>query len=144
MNKITIYEATDGRRFERASEALAHESLLGTLDEIDLPLGNKPDNVNFSNGGGYIQHSRSTVTDFKGRLLSLACNLHPSIREAVAETPFENVHPGSIVGRILDDSNSPLYRLWYRLYCIDRMDREWGQPYFALNPKAGKQELWKP
>lgn len=43
-----------------------------------------------------------------------------------------------IISRYLDDSNSDIYRYWYRYCCIDNEYREWEQPYFVELSNSGK------
>jgi hypothetical protein len=39
----------------------------------------------------------------------------------------------SYVGRLISDYNiGPLNSAWYRLQCIDKEGKEFGQPYFAI------------
>ena len=46
----------------------------------------------------------------------------------------------SIIGRYLDDAGTnAVYSAWYRFMSMDDLYREWGQPYYALNPGTGKQ-----
>lgn len=45
-----------------------------------------------------------------------------------------------IAGRYFNDGNDHLYRLWNRVMATDDAFREWGQPYFALNPGKGKNK----
>lgn len=45
------------------------------------------------------------------------------------------------IGRYFDDGgHNCLYEAWSRLRCIDEKGREWGQPYYALNPEKGEQK----
>jgi hypothetical protein len=43
--------------------------------------------------------------------------------------------------RMLDGGHAPLDRAYNRLCCIDEQNREWNQPYFAMNPPADAREV---
>ena len=47
-------------------------------------------------------------------------------------------------GRVLCDTNSPLYEVFCRLYAIDINYKEWGQAYFALNANKGEDVCYNP
>lgn len=58
---------------------------------------------------------------------------------------ISNVHT-SYVGRLLGECRGlrPLSNAWRRFGCIDKMGKEWGQPYFAANPEKGTQKCLNP
>ena len=85
------------------------------------------------NGEGYFQHSISQILEYRDK----ADNLFREITNIFHITSQTHV---SYIVRILGDLNSPLQKCYQRLYCINMVNgREWGQPYFALNPEKGKQ-----
>lgn len=128
MKVITKYQAIDGREFNSEADCLQHESLLAQIEAI-LPL-KAPNSCEFANGGGYIQHSAQSIQKARKELIKLAKKIDSYITEKTHIT---------YLMRVLDDMNSPLTSLAIRLYCIDSQYREWGQPYFAINPDKGQQ-----
>ncbi len=106
--------------------------VIGLPDLIDKELGNE--STAFGNGSGYIQHN-SDVVDKCQRSFMDYCY------EVLGNKVFleKKIHKQGIVGRYLDDSGTDLYVYWHRFMCIDDKYREWGQPYFAINPDKGTQ-----
>lgn len=143
MKKTTVvqYISDDGRVFTSESAALQWETNVAVVKEIEDILGPRPD---LPHGGGYWQHTRETVRRFWGAVLKASLgvfNAYPELQaqiKAAIDTDPSSVHPGSIAGRIMDDTGSPLQSLWSRMMCIDPQYREWDQPYFALNPGRGE------
>lgn len=76
----------------------------------------------------YIKHTSSLVEEAQSNFIKLCDS------ELGGFTKYINgSHRQGIIGRILDDSNSELYKTWNRFMCIDELYREWEQPYFAIN-----------
>lgn len=142
MKSITKFVATDGEEFKSESACKKYERLLVKIQKVELILGRKPkdSNCNFSNGDGYVQHSKKDVLAFKSAIVEL-CRKY--CKHEVFNYPLKEIYPMGLGGRILDDSNSPIRRPWNRLCCIDEKYREWGQPYYALHPNEGKQVEWR-
>lgn len=140
MKEITKYEAIDGTEFDHEKDCLKYEKLIETVNVImdELPKTPKDDGCNFANGKGYIQHDKTVLRQVQIKILKEVKKhiKHKWVQETIDD---ENVHP-SYVGRLIDDYRiDPLNRAWYRFMCIDKSGREWGQPYFANNPKEGQQ-----
>lgn len=133
MQAITQYKTNDGAIFDSAAAAKKHEKLVELVNKAVEPLG-KPlaSAINYK---GWIQHDKKNVDKVKLTLLELARPLFndwPKILETLDTNPL-SIHPGSIVGRILDDADYPINNGWRRLWCIDSEYREHNQPYFAIN-----------
>lgn len=140
MRTIVQYKTVDGRQFDTEDEARSHEALLLQIENALKPLGNRRPTEE-----GWIQHSQTSVLAAKRSLLSLATQTclagFPDVVEKVNADP-DSVHPRSIVGRIMDDSNSPINKGWYRIMCIDDSFREHSQPFYAINgPLAEHKQL---
>lgn len=135
MTTIIRFQTRDLREFDEAAPARAHEKLLDAIDALTLRLPPLPvdDGKSFANGTGFLQHAPHRVREVKEGIIALWGGDADIQREAVHLPPFSSALCG-----LLSDSNSPLYPLWWRLGCIDRQWREWGQPYFALHPLKGK------
>lgn len=107
MKPITRFQADDGRVFETESAALAHEQALRT---IEATMGTRSAALD-QGGANFVQHPHGTRERWR-----LAC--------VAAGDP-----------RLLDDTGSPWWQKgWYRVMCMDDLDREWGQPWFAKHP----------
>ena len=127
MRPVTMYRSRDGRVFETEADCLRHEEILNAADEIHTIIGPRPKDPHcvFANGGGFIQRVGDSVGAARERLSVLALQYHGSSRP-----------------RVIDDCDSPLSDVSFRLRCIDSQGREWGQPYYAINPHSGTQEEW--
>lgn len=136
MKSIIKYKAIDGREFDFEEECEKHERLLVQIERAIKPLGSPPkeDGCSFANGGGYLQHDLPTVEAVKLALIDLAA-VPENVKEGVRTRPASH----SIIGRYLDDGDSPVRKGWYRLMCIDEQGREWGQPFYALHPEQATQ-----
>lgn len=140
MKAITKFKAVDGKEFNSENECLDYENLIKKVDNImkALPPLPKDDGCNFSNGSGFVQHDKTILRKVKINLLEeMKKHIdHKWIQETIDN---DEVHP-SYVSRLIDDYGiSPLNKAWYRFMCIDKLNREWGQPYFAANPDKAKQ-----
>lgn len=144
MKIINKYVANDGREFNTERHCLAHEKVLIKIENAHKLLGKRSverheDSCDFANGGGYIQHTKKEVLNFKKAIVELC---KKEFKDKVFRLPLKEIHPGGFGGRIIDESSSPLRESWSRLFCIDEYNREWGQPFYALNPTKGVQEEW--
>ena len=135
MKKIEKYVSRDGSEFSTEAGAIHREQLLDQLDSIESILPNRPDDVSFGNGHGYIQHDYKIVLRARERFYELACQEISSLKKYTIDS--------YMFGRYLSDSNTPLYRLYSRIVlCInDNLWREYGQPYFAFNPEAVRENI---
>lgn len=140
METITKFKAIDGKEFTSEQECLKYESLIRKVDGIMALLPPTPDNdgCSFANGDGYIQHDKAKLKNAQVQILELCKDYidHKWIQQTIDD---ESVRP-SYVGRLIDDYNiRPLNKAWFRFMCVDKQNREWGQPYYANNPEKGKQ-----
>lgn len=144
MHKVTRYEAIDGAEFETEAACLKHEALIAECAAIVArlePRANLP-NCNYENGHGYVQQVPATVLSVQADLVKIArryftdksSNAHFDFAETAAQPAGL-----SMVGRFIDDGcPSPVNRAWRRICCMDAEFREWGQPYFAMNPERAE------
>lgn len=136
MKVITKYRAFDGREFNVLSECEEHELLLNkinTILDILIPRPLEFDSE-FENGGCYIQQDPFNIQ----KIIKLSTDLYNEIE--INSTPIDSIMN---YGRLLSDSGSLFYNIYSRLNCIDFKTKEWGQPYFALNPEKGTQKEYK-
>lgn len=136
MNKLTKYQAVDGREFKFLEDCLKYENDLHIISNIELELISRPDNTNFLNGGGYIQQKESSVVSAMIKTIKLL-DIPEDIKDKALQSPFKSRF--GIIDRYLDDCDLLHRKIWYRFMCIDDQYREWGQPYFAMNPDKGNQ-----
>ena len=138
MEVITKFRAIDGKEFVSEKECIKYEALIISVNKIMDSLSKKPNDSSFLNGDGFLQHDEKVVTETKTRILEI-CKVYID-HKWIQQTIDEPKNDPSWVSRILGDYNiKPLSDAWYRFSCMDKTNREWGQPYFAMNPKDGKQ-----
>jgi hypothetical protein len=101
-----------------------YEEFFSKLENLDINIyyHQRDQIVDFKNGGGYIQQDHIVIEEIKNYFI-------------------ERFGGFMISGRYLDDSKSPLYEIWTRIYSIDSEYREWGQPYYANNIPLNKNCL---
>lgn len=142
MQEITKFKADDGTEFDSKSACLAHEALCAEIAEVMATLPKRPndDGCRYSNGHGYLQHKPETFWKARDALLRIGNRLSPHkwFEQALAD---RTVH-ASWCGRLIDETSRPLANAWYRIYCTDQELREWGQPYFAMNPDKVEQAVF--
>lgn len=149
METITRYRVNDGSEFVDHDKAKAYEALCrqtgGFMALLDLPP--EKDDCNFANGGGYLQHDPGAIAKVRESLHQVARGSSkcpgPLYRLiSGCEGGYDNMaleaHPSWYV-RMLDGSCRTLGQAFNRLCCIDDKGREWGQMYFVINPREGKQ-----
>ena len=147
MKQVKRWQSDDGAIWRHKKDAIARDVMIDSISwfEVVLPPV-EDDSCSFANGDGYVQHDASVVVDAKERLLKLTEGVigwwFKSQREKYS-TDFNTVDPSWFL-RMMDGSAPPLEHAWQRLSCIDKSYREWGQPYYAMNPTKGKQVVWKP
>ncbi len=114
MRSVTVYEAEDGSRWNTEDKAMERDGLILLVAARESTLRPRPSGpgARYSSGNGYLQHPPGTRTDLAGWLTDHGWNR---------------------------DSQGPIGKLGWRVHCMDDHDREWGQPYFALNPDKGEQ-----
>lgn len=132
MKAVTKFEANDGRIFSREQDAVKHDLMLANVATVMQPLGSSEK----ADSAGWIQHAPLVVANVKRGLVQLMrpifATSYLGITKAIDSDP-DSIHPRSVVGRILDDMDSPINDGWRRLGCIDDQGREHNQPYFAIN-----------
>lgn len=134
MKTVIRYQAVDGSVFDSQEQAASRDTLVAECILVEAIIGPRPK----LHSEEFVQHDSESAQRFVKALVALA-RKHTAWWDGwarVGEDTF--VHPGSIVGRIIDDSDlGPLHRLWYRYYCMDHLWREWDQPFFANKAREG-------
>ncbi len=140
MKQITKYEANDGSQWDAIDKAVERDTLLLVIAETDRLLKPRPE----GSFEGYVQQDKQNVMDYKRVLMRIAKKYcYGGSDSSIWDLPVEQLHPSSIAGRFIDDSDcNPLQGAWYRLRCTDDKYREFNQPFYVLNPdKAVMKEI---
>lgn len=139
MRKIQKWCAKDGAEFFEEEQCRSYERHCRAVKEAMEPMGKRPPGCSFSNGSGYLQHTKEEFIAVRRKLLEIAKEFtdHRWIQDSIDKGL--TVHP-SYAGRIISECTTiPLDRAWSRIMCVDKNFREWGQPYYAENPNEAKQ-----
>lgn len=138
MIAVTKYKAEDGTEFGDPKKCADYEASCMRIADIMSQLHPKPDTCDFSNGSGFIQHNPEAVRAVTIALCQEAQRFtdHKWLQETI-DNP--EVHP-SWVGRLIGEyDHSAINSAWYRISCIDKQGREWGQPYYREHSKKAEQ-----
>ncbi len=136
MRAVTMFRADDGQTFATQEEAEKRDALIAECATVEAIIGKRPK----VSGSDCEEHGADRLKRFHAALVGLAMKyLGASCFKGYDGNP-ESVHPRSIVGRYLDDSDSlrPLNHLWNRRMCIDSRGREFEQPYYAIQSDEGR------
>lgn len=133
MKTVIRYQAVDGSVFDSQEQAASRDTLVAECILAEAIIGPRPK----LHSEEFVQHDPATAQRFAKALVALA-RKHTAWWDGWAKVGEDDfVHPGSIVGRILDDSGlTPLNRVWYRYHSMDHLWREWDQPFFANKARA--------
>jgi hypothetical protein len=130
MQSITQYKANDGTVFNTEKQALGHEHMLERIELAMRPLGNTPPKV--VDGKGWVQHTEVNYRKAHRAIMKLASPMFRNF-EQFKGCNLDDINPMGIAGRIVCDSDSPLWKPFARLSCVDKKFREHQQPYYAIN-----------
>ena len=145
MRKIQRFQAKDGSEFKTEDECIAYEKLCDEVTKVmkTLPPIPEDDGCKFANGGGYIQHDAGKLEIARVAILKIGQRFikDPSWLQQTIDNPTID---RSWASRLISEAcPSPVKDAWGRFRCIDKQNREWGQPYYANNPDeaGGKYEI---
>lgn len=142
MEVVTRYKAADGREFQSRDECIKRDELIKEVNTIMGSLKPTPDKLNWE---GYVQQDKQTVLSVRSSLYRIA-NRPGVLADWIKSQKMDhgktdgdlvNAHP-SWFGRMLDGGHEPLGDAYSRLCCIDSENREWNQPYYAMNTTADR------
>lgn len=132
MNKIkekVSFETDDGVVHDSLEQAEKYNVLLGQCDDILNGMISAPDDIDFINGTGWIQHPPFTKQ-------KLSKNIIDCHNKYFDDDQTEITYA---MGRMLDDGNIKcLYSLLNKYKCMTDDDKEFGQIFFANNPDKAK------
>jgi hypothetical protein len=131
IEEIKQFKTADGSVFNYLDEATKYNELLGKCDEIEQSLVSRPDDIEYQNGAGWLQHPEGTKITFSDSIMKLYNEWFKKDDDNITY----------IVGRIIDDNDIRcLNHLLFRWECMSEEDREYGQPYYSNNPYMAEGE----
>jgi hypothetical protein len=139
MEKVIQYKTIDGKIFRDPDEATRHERLFKRIQLAMEPLGQIPEGVR--DGKGWLQHDLEVVNAAKDMVIQICVDEGYANHYPVFNNKGRDIHPCSIVGRILDDCDGPLSDAWSRFRKIDIDGREHQQPFFAYGGGPDKDHV---
>lgn len=140
MKEITRYQSDSGRIYDTREKAMTQDVLFAEQNNVSRLLPQAiDDSCSFENGGGYVQHTQEDIVAFKHGIRRL---LVMEFHEGSGVVKAWDAGEIDFVGRYLDGSNSNTYRLFMRFYSTGDDLREWGQPYYRINPGKGDNKPW--
>lgn len=126
IKEVTRYETSDGKLFTDEIKAIKHQS---TVDLVAAAKNLFP-NSDIPTGE-YIQLTQNQYDEFKRAFDDVLKTCHPDL----VERNTEQYVCGGFLGRLLNDYDSPVYKLWWLLGCVDNRLRMYNQHYYANHPK---------
>jgi len=134
---ITQYKTHDGKVYANESDAERWERDLNKAKDI---VSMFPNNSRLSSGD-YYRIPMQLISDGRRKLAdSLKKIIDPRYDGTI--TAFINGdEQGRFIGRLLDDGDSPFYRAWSMLECIDKQGRMFNQTYFTHHPEEAENEV---
>lgn len=136
--QITRYITTDGTGFDDRSSAEAWEADYHAVKPIMARLRPTRDLPS----GQYVQHDAKVLRKAKRDLFALVVARYGKSYSAWKSWDADDVHPDSIVGRVMSEERGPLAEAWNLLGIYDfQTGREYQQRYFTNNPDEATVEF---
>lgn len=140
MKRISVYEAEDGKRFDKKDECVEYEKFLKVLYNDVI----KYFNTEKHSDSYAVQHEKEEIDKAYDNFMELCSTLFPRFSNVFKETELWRCGD-SLVYRILSDSSHDFPSLWdvfFRFNCISTKNYvEYPQPYYAKYPEDWKQEI---
>ncbi len=134
METIQQFKSFCGKIFNTIEECIRYEDISKQVNNILNAIENSDkydEDCQFSNGKGFVQHPRGTKDILEKEIVRLS-NEWFNNKEPFTQFSY-------YLRRCIDDSSmSCLNKLSYKLMCIDELEREYGQPYYCVNPSQVK------
>lgn len=139
MQAVTRYVALDGTEHLSEETCREREKLIGDVAQIMSGMPARPNDTDYSNGKGYLQHDAVAFQAARNALLELANRIAPMHWLTETLAGGMRIDP-SWAHRWISDvpALEPVAKAWYRIMCTDKKFREWGQPFFSRNPSEGE------
>ena len=141
VKEITVWEASDGRRFDDKSKCSGYEGFLQEANQILSRLGDAPA------PGSFVRHLHSRLVEVtyavkEGLLAETGDAAYGTAIDLHVEWHGWLNPAYGYLGRILADYDGPFRKVVGRLACIGDDHVEGDQPFWARNPheraKQGK------
>jgi len=124
MESITKYKSNDGETFDTAEEAVEHEGMLLSIEEVKKFIIINPD----GNSTVGIKNTKENVIKFKEEFRKLLQEYSPSCIEKW------DVNERGLQGYIRDG----LWGVYYNFLSIGSDNKSYGQPAFATQSNRGQ------
>jgi len=136
IESVTMFRAKDGKTFSDEISANRYEF---DSEMKDIIVRIFPDRDKLASGDFY-QLTPAMITHAKARFCAILRDRFKDEAFAKAIDAFEEDTRNNFVGRLLCDSDSPLYGAWMIFESTDDKCRMFNQPYYANHPdNVGKQ-----
>ena len=134
IEQITQYVAEDGKIFLDRESCLLYEKQYFAVKNImkDFPSIPKGD-------GEFIEVNKFLLFRIRRALWILVLDEYGDGYPHWKKWDADEIHPYSVVGRVLSDSDSPVANAWNKLgYCDFERGRIYQQPYYVTHPNEAK------
>jgi hypothetical protein len=131
---VTQYKAFDGTVFTNQKDCLDYEV---EFDKVKAILQRIP-SVKVQ-GQNYVQFDKNFLLQIKRDLFNIVLEYYGDSYPKWRKFNPDEVHPLSVVGRILDDCGGPINNAWSKLSFFNfELGRKYEQPYYALHPEEAR------
>ena len=136
IKEVTIYETTDGCRFNTEKEAEKYESLYEKCENIMGQLRPRLDN-------GAVQQDVEVVKKAFDKFMYLCAEVIPNYKKTFIGVKEGNIHP-SWAQRIISDYDIKcLCKAFFRFSCTNMTSGvEYEQPYFVEHESEWKKTIY--
>ncbi len=133
MKAKIVYESINGKQFENAEDVVREDKFVEEIDALLKPF----EDVQIK-AGEFVQRSSHMIQTLIDKTYELLVRYYGRDSD-ICRCWLD--YPRGFVGRLLDDASSPAYRIWSILYSIDNKNRQWQQPYYAIQANKGNYPL---
>lgn len=136
MKAITKFVALDGVEFIDKDKCCDYENLCQEIADITADW---PDVK--VRGEGFIQQDKATVLRIQRSMVAIFERLHWADRHTRWAAEADVPAGMTLIGRYVDDAGvGPERRVWGRLALLDRLFRQYEQPYYAIQADKALDE----
>lgn len=131
MSEITLWQASDGKRFLDERQCEKYEELIAKIMATMAELPPRPTDIEFLNGKGFVEHQPNLAKMARRSLLFLTATLTTDNRRIIEGIKTDTLHP-SFIGVVISELDMPaLEGAWDRFMCMSKdFSKEYGQPYY--------------
>jgi hypothetical protein len=139
MKEITIYQCTDGIRFDKKDEALHYDELYRKVESIMSRLNPRIGDMSHM----YVQQDVNMINSVKRDFLILCSEEMPYYRKLFLECA-EGIRHISHAQYIVESSqycDTCLHKAFFRFNCMSESGKEYQQPYFSVHEEEFRKEV---